>query len=163
MNKELMFSSESDEWKKILKKINNKIIINNECYEWQGALDKDNYGVIWFNNKSWRVHRLIWVIYNGNIPKEMCICHKCDNPKCININHLFIGTTQENTKDRDNKNRQAKWDKHIFTKLNPIQIKEIKKLHFEDGISYRKLAEKYNVCYATIREATIGRNWKHVK
>lgn len=75
------------------------------CAEWQGALDGSGYAQVWCQGKVRKAHRLAFVFVKGPIPEGMCICHTCDNPKCINPAHLFIGTHQDNMSDKDAKGR----------------------------------------------------------
>ena len=68
-------------------------------------------------------HRIAWIIANGQIPHDgsahgICVCHRCDNPPCCNVAHLFLGTNAENHRDKENKGRQAKGEKH-GSRLHP--------------------------------------------
>jgi hypothetical protein len=76
------------------------------CWEWQGKLDRDGYGLFWCLSKRFRAHRLSFEIYNGD-PGKLCVLHRCDNRKCIAPLHLFLGTNEENTADRHRKGRDA--------------------------------------------------------
>lgn len=88
------------------KDILNKCPINhNGCILFNGVLDKNGYGRIKFQYKIYLTHRLVWQINNGQIEKDLVICHKCDNPTCINIEHLFIGTILDNNLDKIKKGR----------------------------------------------------------
>lgn len=74
------------------------------CWEWKGATSVDGYGKF----KSFGeqlAHRVSWVLHRGNIPDGKCVLHKCDNPPCVNPEHLFIGTKDDNNKDRALKGR----------------------------------------------------------
>ena len=83
----------------------NKVNKTNNCWEWQGCVDSDGYGRIQINKIRWKTHRLSYELHKGNIPKHLVVCHSCDNPKCVNPDHLWLGTQTENTQDRDQKGR----------------------------------------------------------
>lgn len=68
------------------------------CLEWQGTLVR-GYGKTRYLGKDWLVHRLAWELANGPIEQGMCACHKCDNRKCFELSHIFIGTQKENIQD----------------------------------------------------------------
>src|SRR5688572_8620113 len=78
------------------------------CWKWQGYKTKRGYGTVGFKYKPIRVHRLMWIFRNGDIPKGLLVCHTCDNPPCCNPDHLFIGTQQDNVNDRGSKGRLCK-------------------------------------------------------
>lgn len=72
----------------------------NNCWEWQGAISGDGYGIIDFNGKqSCVLTRVVWQIWNGAIPDGMLVCHHCDHPSCCNPAHLFLGTQKDNARD----------------------------------------------------------------
>ena len=78
-----------------------------ECWEWQLSKNKLGYGLMRYENKMRTPHRVSYEYYNNTtIPPGMCVCHTCDNPSCINPNHLWLGTRQDNTKDMESKDRQ---------------------------------------------------------
>lgn len=79
------------------------------CLEWTGGRDRDGYGRVQ-TRTAFRAHRVVWEMERGTIPKGLCILHRCDNPPCVAIDHLFLGTDIDNVIDRDRKNRQAKGD-----------------------------------------------------
>lgn len=81
------------------------------CWEWNG-LRRDHklpYGRIWINKRQKTVHRVAYEVFKGKIPKGLLVCHICDNPPCINPNHLFLGTQKDNSHDRDKKGRWIDW------------------------------------------------------
>lgn len=89
----------------------------NKCWEWTGYTlppfiksftDSDKgYGRFWFLNKFWLAHRVSWFIKNGEIPDGLCVLHTCDNPPCVNPNHLFLGTKKDNSEDMITKGRNS--------------------------------------------------------
>lgn len=82
-----------------------KVDMSRDCWIWKAGTDKDGYGKIYVDGKTIRSHRVSWEIHNGPIPKNMCVLHKCDNPPCVNPEHLFLGTSTDNNRDREVKNR----------------------------------------------------------
>lgn len=83
------------------------------CWIWQGGRRGNmGYGAITDRGKPMSAHRAAWIMYNGQIPDGLLVCHKCDNPRCVNPAHLFLGTHQDNMDDRTAKNRQSQGIKH---------------------------------------------------
>lgn len=80
-------------------------INENGCMEWQNGLTTKGYACVCYQAKTQTAHRLIWKMINGEIPLDKQINHKCDNRKCINIDHLYLGTQKENIKDQLDRNR----------------------------------------------------------
>ncbi len=78
-----------------------------DCWPWVGkSTRRRGYGVISHNNKTMTASRLSWIFHHGEIPsKKIFVCHKCDNPPCINPNHLFLGTNSDNVRDAIKKGR----------------------------------------------------------
>lgn len=82
-----------------------------ECWLWHGPMDHDGYGVVKANPwRGWRAHRAMYTWSFGEIPDGLMVCHRCDNPPCVNPAHLFVGTALDNVLDMVAKNRQTKGD-----------------------------------------------------
>lgn len=82
--------------------------IEGECWVWDGWRLPSGYGTLRFGRRTVLAHRLAWVTWVGPIPAGMQVCHRCDNPPCINPAHLFVGTQTDNLLDMSAKGRQAK-------------------------------------------------------
>lgn len=146
-------------WKHIDKKE------NNECWDWIGACNKYGYGQIRLNDKVIRVHRFSWIIHNGKIPGDLYVLHKCDNPLCVNPNHLFLGTHQDNMDDMINKKRdnKAKGENHGMAKLTSKEVKKIKVLLNQKEISRKRISKMFNISQSVIASINTDKTWRHVK
>jgi hypothetical protein len=92
----------------LLKRFWDKVRKDNYCWEWTaGSRGKTGYGSLKVNKKVIDSHRVSWMIYFGSIPDGMCVCHKCDNRKCIRPDHLFLGTKGDNNRDMFRKGRNT--------------------------------------------------------
>ena len=138
-----------------------KVKIGKGCWSWTACTNAKGYGRIYSGGKTRLAHRALWELYNGPIPKDMCVCHTCDNPRCMRLSHLFLGTNDDNVADRDAKNRQAKGEANGRAKLTERQVIEIRMLR-RVGVVLRTIAKIYGVSYNLI--GCIGRRekWKHV-
>jgi hypothetical protein len=106
--------------------------IENGCWEWITGKSRDGYGVFSYNNKDFRAHRLSYELHFGNIENGLCVCHKCDNPSCVNPEHLFLGSHKQNMEDKANKGRtyngNQKGSHNPGSKLSDVDVIEIKRL-----------------------------------
>jgi hypothetical protein len=119
---------------------------------------KNRYPTKRVNGKKWVLSRYIYTKTNGTIPKGLVVRHKCDNPNCININHLELGTIADNTKDMVERNRSLKGVKHPRCKLNEQQVVEI----FHSDESYKEISKKYDISFGAISGIKFKINWKHI-
>lgn len=159
---------------KIRKLKNNCIIVTSHKVDWT------KYPRIYFHGGYKKVSRLICEFEMGNIHNKK-VLHKCNNPKCINITHLYLGTQKDNALDMVNSNRQAKGEKSGVCKLNNKKVKEIRKLskvylfkryvgqykknkiHKIRKHSVKKLSKKYKISIEMIYCVIKNKNWKHIK
>ena len=96
----------------------------------------------------------------GKIPEGLVIRHKCDNTKCINIDHLEIGTQYDNIQDTVSRNRQARGITGGTAKLTEVKVLEIRKI--KGFMTHKEIAKIYNVSSTTIGSIMIRKNWKHI-
>lgn len=92
-------------------------IIETPCREWHGARNPDGYGNIFRDGRQLNVHRWVWILANGPIAKGLCVCHRCDNPACYRLDHLFLGTHSENMRDMAAKGRMNQPDPRLFQRV----------------------------------------------
>ncbi len=130
----------------------------NGCWNWVGDIGVGGYGRFWYKGTTVKAHRLSYEKYIKKIPTGLLVCHTCDNPKCVNPNHLFLGTAKTNSEDMVKKGRQAKGEKSGRSKLNQNQVNEILKIQNKYSIS--KIAKLYNVHYTTIYHILRKTTWK---
>lgn|SRR5215471_6097935 len=108
-----------------------------ECWNWDRYTDHNGYGVVTVGGVQKKVHRVMYELLVGKIPDGMCVCHHCDNPKCINPSHLFLGTPADNQKDAAIKNRKTH-------KLSLEEVSEIRRLRLA-GVKQIPLAEMFGI------------------
>ena len=84
-----------------------------ECWLWTGAVNSKGYGNIGVEKKTKVVHRAYWEELCGQIPEGYYVCHKCDVPLCVNLDHLFLGTASDNIKDSVSKGRHFNHNKGL--------------------------------------------------
>lgn len=133
------------------------------CWEWQAGTDGKGYGKFRFQGKRWFAHRLAYALYVGHIPETLFVLHRCDNPSCVNPNHLFLGTQKENIQDAAKKGRlsERRGEKNTNARLTEEQVLAIRAL--KGKISQREIAALFGVARSTIDDIHSGRTWKHLE
>ena len=91
------------------------------CWVWQGGVTTGGYGSAHVGRKTYRAHRISWVVFRGDIPIGLWVLHTCDNPPCINPEHLYLGTRADNDQDAKDRNRLATGDRHGM-RLHPESV-----------------------------------------
>lgn len=128
------------------------------CFLWMGSVDGRGYGSIKDSQRvTRRASRVSWQLTHGPIPKGMCVCHRCDNPLCVNPDHLFIGSNADNTRDMLQKGR-AHDRRGNNAKLTPEQVQAVR-LSSETPT---KLAERYSISTSTVWLVKTKRRWAHI-
>jgi len=121
-----------------------------ECWEWTGGRDPNGYGTFWYQKEFDKAHRVVMRL-QGHDVRGATVCHKCDNPSCVNPNHLWVGTQQQNMRDMTKKGRN--------TGMAPETAYEIRLKH-DSGVDISDLAEEYDRSWHTIRAILLGERFK---
>lgn len=132
------------------------------CIEWQMSRSRDGYGQARYHGKQQGTHRIAYMIYHSTTLKSNeYICHTCDNRKCINVHHLFLGDALANNLDTIKKHRQVfhYGEDHKDAKLTNEKVLEMRKRNSR-GESIRSLSREFGVAFETAREAIHGKTWK---
>ena len=150
---------------KTINRFMSKVAVNEDsgCWEWTGAKEKRGYGFFWFNRRQVGSHRFSFMAFVGEIAKGNLVCHKCDNPKCVNPYHIFQGTHKDNMQDRNKKGRQTNGEEHGSARLTNQDVILIKK--FIEQKSYRSgnfLARWFGVSQVRISAIKTGKTWRHI-
>lgn len=137
---------------------------SDQCWEWQGCTNKDGYGLFFAKTDGATytlAHRLSYFLKFKQHPGEMNVLHHCDNPRCCNPFHFFLGDTAENMADKQRKNRQIKGEMQGRSKLTTQQVIEIKKRLIK-GEAKSAIAKEYNVTPTNIHCIFVGKSWRHI-
>jgi len=133
------------------------IVSKSGCWEWQKALNPNGYGKAYFNGKLRQSHRISWILHRGKIPVGLFVLHHCDNPICVNPDHLFLGTQKDNMHDMIAKGRKnGGW--HYRTHCLKGHEYTLENTHVNDkGHRYcracgREFARKYRKIRSLTRE-----------
>ena len=133
------------------------------CWEWMAGTNHKGYGSFSIGHARVELaHRVSWRLANGPIPGGQYVLHSCDNPRCFNPRHLFLGSLADNVRDMCQKGRSCRGAAHPHSKLNAEAVRQIWALRADDHLSIRAIARKYGVCPTTIRQIFDGVAWKHV-
>lgn len=133
------------------------------CREWVGTLFTSGYGRCTVGMQSLSAHRVAFVIGHNKITGGLYVCHSCDNPRCVHLDHLFLGTSKDNSEDmfRKGRNHPQDCENNGAAKLTNEKVRRIKK-RLRSGEVQRKLAREYGVSYQTINLIALGKTWAKV-
>ena len=130
------------------------------CQLWTGPRDKDGYGLVRVAGVTARVSRVIWKEQRGEIPAGLHVLHRCDQPACVNLAHLFLGTHQDNMSDMVTKGRSHHplGERNGRAQLTQKLVDELRKLHAE-GTPAKRLSKIYGIARGTLYHLLAGRTW----
>lgn len=134
---------------------------NSGCWLWTGSLNSRGYGNFKVAGKVRSAHRVAFEIeHSTSIPSESSVCHRCDNPGCVNPEHLFLGTHQDNMLDRQRKGRSRGplGEANARTALSADDVSAIRK----DSRSLRAVAEQYGLSTSGVHGIRNRKSWRHV-
>lgn len=148
---------------------------SDQCWVWNAGRDANGYGRTSASKKNLRAHRVAFFLFYGFIADYLCVCHRCDNPPCVNPGHLFLGTDLDNSKDRDRKGRQARGAKigeplrlttprgedRYGAKLRTEDVAQIKSL-LQAGATNTEISKQFGVTNVTVSLIKRGKLWTHV-
>lgn len=123
-----------------------------ECWPWLGQTDSNGYGRIRVGGRNQKTNRIAYQLAHGDIPAGGHICHTCDNPICVNPDHLWIGTHAENMKDMARKGRRPR----VGSKLTEAQAIEI----YRDNRPERQIASDFNISHSIVNDIKNRRKWR---
>lgn len=146
-----------------IKKFFNKVKKTNGCWLWNGAKNSYGYGSFWYCERIVKAHRMSWMIHFGKIPKSHSVCHKCDNPLCVNPKHLWVGTHTQNMQDMIKKGRHKSHpgEKNGMSILTENDVIMARKIHKELP-NIKAIARIFNVSHPAMFCAIKKRSWKKI-
>ncbi len=131
------------------------------CWRWLGTITAKGYGSFYAREgkyRFYRAHRYSWFLEHGEIDSGLWVLHKCDNPWCVNPEHLWLGTNEDNMKDKIDKGRHRPGERHGMAKLTEKDVLYIRAC----GKPALELAAEFDVHGTTIYNILNGKKWRHL-
>ena len=136
-------------------------ITSNDCWEWTACSDRDGYGVFQEDGRAKRAHRVSYEFFVDRIPRGMNVLHRCDNPRCVNPKHLFLGTTLDNNRDAIRKNRHSHGEDVPNSKLTLRLVNDMR-LERLGGRRLVDLSQRYGISICCVGLICKGQSWRHL-
>jgi hypothetical protein len=141
-----------------------KVDPTGECWEWTAYRNNHGYGQFTVTKGVfYAAHNVSYALTHGPIPAGLSTCHRCDNPPCVNPDHLFLGTQSDNARDMFAKGRAIRSHgvARANARLTDVAVRDIRTAAAYRGL-IKNLAERYGVSTTTIRGIRMGKKWRHV-
>ena len=132
------------------------------CWIWLGHRDKRGYGRMYLNRRQGFAHRYIYQHFKGGLRDDQLLRHTCDNPPCVNPDHLIPGTDADNARDMVERGRSARGTKHRAAKLTESQVMEMRRTYAAGEASQADLARQYGLTPTPVSQLLRGITWKHL-
>jgi hypothetical protein len=129
------------------------------CWEWDGII-LDGYGYLNVDNQVRRAPRLSWQLHRGDIPDDLCVLHTCDNRKCVNPEHLYLGTRADNAGDMVERHRSLSGQRNHKAKLDTDQVNQIRSMYKSGKYLQRHLAFRFGVNQQSISHIVTAQTWR---
>jgi hypothetical protein len=150
-----------------------------KCWIWNGTIEKNGYGNVSISGIDYKAHRVAFVSANKKQPGLLMVCHSCDNRRCVNPNHLFLGTAEDNMIDmvkkgracdgtwlinhlKKNPHKRPRGSSNKNSKLTESVVLIIRKEGVANCESYSHLSKKYSISESTVRRVIKRQIWKHI-
>lgn len=135
---------------------------NDDCWPWTGWFNSNGYGQIKDGNKALLAHRVSYALHVGDIPPGMCVIHRCDNPACVNPNHLRLGSKVENNLDKVVRDRCSKGEETKNNKVLSHQITEIRNRRAA-GETLASIGKSFGLGTSQVWRISRNESWAHIK
>lgn len=149
------------------------------CWEWTGARKRTGYGHFGLKGRTQIAHRISWRMHHGEIPDDLCVLHRCDNPPCVNPEHLWLGTQADNVRDMETKGRKraASGNRNgsrlhpesrprgvavAISRMTADSVREARQRYTLGGETIAGLSRSFGVGETTIRNIVKNRTWRHI-
>lgn len=132
------------------------------CWEWQASTTADGYGKFWSGERLEAAHRWLYEQSHGRLPSGLLVCHTCDNRRCVNPGHLFVGTAADNSRDMANKGRSLRGERHRGVKLTDDQVVAMRQMWATGRYTQHEMAEAFGTKKANVSQIVRGKKWKHL-
>jgi len=146
----------------VVQRFMSKVSVGDECWVWTAGRFTNGYGAFSLKGRLHRAHRMAFLLFSGDIPTGLCVCHRCDRPECVNPAHLFLGTSADNTADMVAKRRHAAGARNGMAKLTEDDVREIRAC-VQEGDSQSHVAKRFGVSACLVGLIVRRKSWPNVE